>query len=301
MFSVSVADNPDSGWEVVHSGNLTLRRRADEVPIEEHQLHVAVVDKQFVKFEVLSHYYTKKGLGGLEYFDIVRTGTGTGKLKSEVRRDCSSRGSGQCPALPQFCPHADCVPTTVSWADITRPGQVQQGCSFTKDGLSYFNQSLCLSKEFALGSYTLEDGVVLLDTTVTTINYSGLQLSLFLPCQPWSDSEPCNNKQPSVTKKLEPSAGNTFSLNKNIQSCEENGAQIELVDISDGLNKTGLKLFYMPLPNYPAELHIYGTCFHVKKNLCGPDSLSFFSEKGDLVLTNCAGALTMRKEYDYCG
>ena len=64
MFSVSVADNPDSGWEVVLSGNLTHRWQGVELPIEEHQLHVAVVDKQFVKFEFLSHY---QRFGGLEY------------------------------------------------------------------------------------------------------------------------------------------------------------------------------------------------------------------------------------------
>ena len=284
-------------WEVVLSESLDEPIfDSNPVPLEELDLDVAVVDKQYLKVEVLSWYNMG---GGLDYFDIVRTVTEP-EVKTEVKRDCSKR-SGQCPALPQFCPHADCVPTTVSWADITRPGQVQQGCSFTKDGLSYFNQSLCLSKEFALGSYTLEDGVVLLDTTVTTINYSGLQLSLFLPCQPWSDSEPCNNKQPSVTKKLEPSDGNTFSFRMNIQSCRKSGVKIELVDISDGLNKTGLKLFYWPVPNYPVELQIIGECFQVKKNLCGPDSLSFFSNQGDLVLTNCAGALTMRREYDYCG
>ena len=76
---------------------------------------------------------------------------------------------------------------------------------------------------------------------------------------------------------------------------------IELVDISDGLNKTGVKLFYWPLVNYPVELFTIGTCFKMKKNLCGPDSLSFFSKEEDLVLTNCGGALTMKKEYDYCG
>ena len=168
--------------------------------------------------------------------------------------------------------------------------------------MSYFDQSLCLSKVFGLGSYSVDDEVVLLNTNVTTMfSTLGLQFPVFLPCQPWNDSEPCSNKQPAVTKKLEPSDGNTFSLNKNIPSCGEKGVEIELVDISDGLNKTGLKLFYWPVTNYPLELNKFGTCFHVKKNLCGPDSLSFFSEKGDLVLTNCGGALTMRTEYDYCG
>ena len=284
-------------WEVVLSGSLDEPILETIPPTEELDLEVPVVDKQYLKFEVLSWY--KEG-GGLDYFDIVRTVTEP-QVKTELKRDCSKR-SGQCPALPQFCPHADCVPTSLRWADITSRGQVQQGCTFTKDGLSYFNQSFCLSKVFGLGSYSVDDEVVLLNTNVTTMfSTLGLQFPVFLPCQPWNDSEPCSNKKPTVTNKLEPSDGNTFSFRMNIKSCRKTGVKIELVDISDGLNKTGLKLFSWPVPNYPVELQIIGECFQVKKNLCGPDSLSFFSNQGDLVLTNCAGVLTMRKEYDYCG
>ena len=81
----------------------------------------------------------------------------------------------------------------------------------------------------------------------------------------------------------------------------EKKVQIEVVAISEGLTKTGLKLFYTTTFPEAVELGASGTCFKMKKNLCGPDSLSFFSREGDLVLTNCDGTLTMRKEYDYCG
>ena len=88
---------------------------------------------------------------------------------------------------------------------------------------------------------------------------------------------------------------------KNFECNGEKGVKIKLVDISDGLNNTEFKLSYLSLPNYPVELSNTATCFRTKKNLCGPDSLSFFSEEGDLVLTNCDGTLSMRKEYDHCG
>ena len=87
------------------------------------------------------------------------------------------------------------------WADSSRPGEVQQGCSYTRDGLSYFPQPRCLSKIFGVGQYNVTDGVVELDTRVTTINFFGNQYYTFLPCQPWSDSEPCHNKHPAVANK----------------------------------------------------------------------------------------------------
>ena len=76
MFRVSVSDDAGASgadWSVVLSGNLTHRWNDTEprpLPIEQLELEVAAVEKQFVKFEVLSHY--GRG-GGLEYFDIVRT------------------------------------------------------------------------------------------------------------------------------------------------------------------------------------------------------------------------------------
>ena len=118
-----MSDNPDNNWEVVLSGSLTHRWKGSEplpLPIEELDLEVGAVEKQFVKFEVVSYH---SYFGGLEYFDIVRTasgagagagaGAGTEKVKTELKRDCTSSGSGQCPALPQFCPHTDCVPDTI--------------------------------------------------------------------------------------------------------------------------------------------------------------------------------------------
>ena len=54
MFRVSVSDNPDSKWEVVLSGSLAHRWGNSEplpLPIEELDLKVGVVEKQFVKFE----------------------------------------------------------------------------------------------------------------------------------------------------------------------------------------------------------------------------------------------------------
>ena len=92
MFRVSVSDDPDStNWEVVLSGSLAHRWGNSEplpLPLEELDLDVGVVDKQFVKFEVVSHYQDG---GGLEYFDIVRTGAEPAKLRSELKRDCSRR------------------------------------------------------------------------------------------------------------------------------------------------------------------------------------------------------------------
>ena len=257
----------------------------DPLPIEELALTKSVVDKKFLKFEVLSYYGSG---GGLEYLDILRTGAP--RLKSEVRRDCMP-GSGQCPALPQWCPASGCVSQTVRWATNTGPAQQQQGCSFRKDGLRFSSQPKCLSRRNTFLPHTVEDGVVQLNTSAT-----------FLQCQPWSDTEPCHNIKRILTKKATDS--NTFSLD--YKPCNgEKGVEIELVDISDsdGLNKTGWKLFYMPLPNYPLELRESSKCFRTKKNLCGPGSLSFFTEEKEenLVLTNCDGAVSMREEYDNCG
>ena len=293
MFRVSVSNQPESNnWEVVLSGSLEDRmEEAYPLPIEELELEVAVVEKQYVKFEVVSHY---GGAGGLEYFDIVRTGPL--EVKSELRRDCSRPSGQQCPALPQWCPHTNCVSATVKWSDITTPDQVQQGCSFTKDGLEFSSEAKCLSKSNILLPHNLTaDGVVELNTTQATL----------LQCQPWSETEPCDNTQHILTEKRKATVGNTFSVD--YKPCMgEKGVGIEFVDISDistGLNKTGWNLFHLSLPNYPVELRKTIKCFRIKKNLCGPGSLSFFSKdkKRNLVLTNCDGALTMRKEYDYCG
>ena len=87
-----------------------------------------------------------------------------------------------------------------------------------------------------------------------------------------------------------------------LEQCSgEKKVQIEVVDISDGLQKTGLKLVYTSSYPESVELGTSGTCFQTRKNLCGPESISFFSLEGDLVLTNCDGTLLMKKEYDYCG
>ena len=202
MFRVSVSDNWNSNnWEVVLTGSLTHRWNNSEplpLPIEELELDVAVVDKQFVKFEVVSHY---RAGGGLEYFDIVRTGAAPGKLKAELKRECSRR-SDQCPGLAQFCPHPQCVSERVRWADQDSPGQVHQGCSFTTDGLRFSSEPRCLSKVFTGLPHTTRQGVVLLDARKTT----------FLPCRAWSDTEPfCPNKQGAVvSQRPRDNVGNTF-------------------------------------------------------------------------------------------
>ena len=289
IFSLFVSDNPDpepTNWELVLSGSLSHELPLPlPLPIVELDLDVAVVEKQYVKFEVVSYH----GIGGgLEYFDIVRPGTA--KLKSEVKRDCS-RGSGQCPALPQFCPHQDCVPDTLSWLDIFAPEmKPQQGCT-NNFGVFRTSDAFCLTgTPAALQQKQDVDGVIQFD-------WQGLQLG---KCQPWSVSEPCEIKPRLVAEKRTETSGNTFSLEHKLCNGEM-GVDIELVGISDGLNKTGLKLSYLPVSHYPVELSETGTCFRTERNLCGPDSLSFFSEEGDLVLTNCDGELTMRKEYDFCG
>ena len=210
----------------------------------------------------------------------------------QVRRDCSPSSGQECPGLGQHCPHPDCVSASLSWADSSRPANTQAGCSFTTDGSTFSGQPQCLSRTFALLDHTTADGVVHLNTTLAT----------FLPCQPWSESEPCDNFQHILAEKRKATDGNTFSLED--KPCNgEKGVELELVDISDELNKTGWKLFHISVPGYPVELRETGQCFRTKKNLCGPGSLSFYSEdkERNLVLTNCDGALAMREEYDHCG
>ena len=189
------------------------------------------------------------------------------------------------------CPHPDCVPDSLSWADITRPDQVQQGCS-NSFGFGFSSSYWCLTRAAASRPTTqIVEGVVQVETWPP---------ETFKECQPWSDTEPCHHKQRVITGNPGTNAGSTFTL-VNKECNGEKGVGIELVDISQGLNKTGLNLFHLALTNYPVELRDTVKCFRTKKNLCGPGSLSFFSKEKNLVLTNCDGVLTMREEYDSCG
>ena len=120
------------------------------------------------------------------------------------------------------------------------------------------------------------------------------------PCTVWNETEQCINKHAVVTAKQD-ITDFTFILNQ--VDCEgEPGVEIQLVETSsDELNKTDLYLKYKAFANQAVGLRASPRCFRTKKNLCGPDSISFFSDQLDFVMTNCNGSILMRKEYDYCG
>ena len=90
-----MSDNKDNNWEVVLSGSLEDRRRVTlpPGPIEELELETGVVERQFVKFDVLSFY--GQG-GGLEYFDVVRTGPRQLKTEAELSTSMSRTVPRSC-------------------------------------------------------------------------------------------------------------------------------------------------------------------------------------------------------------
>ena len=90
-----MSDNKNSNWEVVLSGSLEDRREVTlpPGPIEELELETGVVERQFVKFDVLSFY--GQG-GGLEYFDVVRTGPRQLKTEAELSTSMSRTFPRSC-------------------------------------------------------------------------------------------------------------------------------------------------------------------------------------------------------------
>ena len=138
----------------------------------------------------------------MRMLDISPQATDTVRLKTEVKRDCST-GTDQCPALPQFCPHTDCVPDTVSWLDITKPEKIRRGC-INSIGVGFVSSYWCLSRAAAGHPQTQTvGGVVQVD--IYRLGFSGT----LLQCQPWTDTEPCNNQQ-VTTENRQVSSTNTF-------------------------------------------------------------------------------------------
>ena len=145
---VSVSDDPASDqWDIVLSETLEdSRTQTDPLPIQQLELDVPVVEKQFVKVEVVTYYGSS---GGLEYFDIVRSAP---RLLESVKRECTQK-AGDCQPLAQFCSSRKCISDTVSWADSSLPGLVQRGCSHSA-GQDYFadlTEQKCVSKKAAGG------------------------------------------------------------------------------------------------------------------------------------------------------
>ena len=295
LLSVSVSDDPDSEtWELVLSGTLEdTRQGTDPLPILQLDLDVPVVQKQFIKFDVISFY----GKGGcLEYFDIVRD-TGP-RMKAALKRECT-RKSGDCSPLPQFCSDRACISDTVKWADISTPSLVRQGCSFSA-GDVYFadvTQPTCISKKAVKSNIKVVDGVFLVDTTET---------SNLLPCSHWNETDDCGRQYVEVKKRQEAVSDlSTFNFKLSSENCpDKSRVSLEVVEVGDtatDFNLTGRFLSYKSVPDHLVEVGSGEKCFTMKHNLCGPNSLSFFNKKKDLVVTNCQGTLLMRPELDSCG
>ena len=289
---VSVSDDPGADqWEVVLSGTLPDgRHQPDPLPILRLELDLPVVERQFVKFEVLTHYGHG---GGLEYFDIVRSSEP--RLKRSVKRECREK-TGDCEPRPQFCSSKKCISDTVTWSDSALPGILQAGCTYSA-GDVYFadvSQQNCVSKKAAGGQSVVVDGVVEVDTA----DPSNLE-----PCSPWNETDACHRKFAFVQEKEEAiNDPNIFTFKLSSDDCnDETEVSLELVDGSKEFNATGRYLKYKSLPDHQIELGGGEKCFKVSRNLCGPDSLSFFALSKPLVVTNCQGTLLMKTEQDNCG
>ena len=83
---------------MLSSSLMDSRQDPDPLPILLLDLDVPVVEKQFLKFELLTYHGSS---GCLEYFDIVRDETP--RLKSDLKRECTRKAGGDCQPLPQFC------------------------------------------------------------------------------------------------------------------------------------------------------------------------------------------------------
>ena len=209
----------------------------------------------------------------------------------EAVRDCVQR-SGQCAPLPQFCPSSACISHTVSWADVTPHSAVQRGCSYSSAStpFAHLSQPRCLKLTSVQETDDVVDGVVLLDTSDN---------DKFDLCHSWTEEEPCDNKVVSVRSTAD-LTDSKLSLVPG--PCEgEDGVTIEMVEASDQLTPTNLYFDYKAIPNQAVFLSESKKCFRIKNSLCGPDSVSFFADKKNLVMTNCNGSVLMRSEHDHCG
>ena len=279
---------------VLSSSLMDSRQDPDPLPIIQLDLDVPVVDKQFLKFELLTYHGSS---GCLEYFDIVRDQTP--RLKSDLKRECTRKTRGNCQPLPQFCPAPACVSPTVTWADTSTPGLVRQGCTFSAGDVFFSDPSeaTCVAKKAVparASKIDVVDGVFMVDTT------KGPNL---LPCTNWNETDSCNREYLEVKKKTDAVSDlSTFHFKLSSENCpDKSSASLEVVGISPDFNLTGLYLTYESLPGHLLEVTDKEKCFKLKHNLCGPNSLSFFTDKNELAVTNCQGTLLIQTELDNCG
>ena len=93
----------------------------------------------------------------------------------------------------------------------------------------------------------------------------------------------------------------SFHFKMSSENCPTDSVSLELVDTTTDYNLTGRYLYHKSLPDYQVMVMSYEKCFKIKHNLCGPNSLSFFNNKNELVVTNCEGTLLMKPENQSCG
>ena len=140
----------------------------------------------------------------------------------------------------------------------------------------------------------MNGGVVTVDTT----NPENMK-----ECTIWSETEECSRKSLYLlenTEVEEKELLHRFLLSDG--SCNE-GVQIEIVD--NEFLPTQEFVLYHKIPHFAVEIGP-GTpetsCFEVRHNLCGPDSLSFKAVGGsNLFLTACDSLLLMNPEDQDCG
>ena len=295
VYSVSVSDDPDSEtWELVLSSSLQdSRYDTDPLPILQLDLDVPVVEKQFVRFDLIS--YHGKG-GGLEYFDIVRDEVP--RLKAALKRECTPK-SGDCEPVPQFCSARRCISDTVTWADTSTPSLVRQGCTFSAGDVFFsdLSESTCVAKKAVTkkaAKMDVVDGVFMLDTS-RKIN--------LLPCSNWNETDSCDREYVEVKKKKDAVTDlSTFHFKLSSENCpDKSSVSLEVVETSADFNLTGRYLYYESLPDHQVEVLAEEKCFKIKHNLCGPNSISFFTDKNDLAMTNCHGNLLLKPETEFCG
>ena len=289
-----MSDDPDSEtWELVLSATLMDTRQGyDPLPILELDLDVPVVEKQFVKFDLLTYYGSS---GCLEYFDIVRDTTVGGTLKADLKRECTKK-TGDCPPVPQFCSDRGCISDTVRWADKRTPSLVRRGCTFSAGDVYFSDLSrpTCVAKEAVKSNIKVVDGVFLVNTDKKTN---------LLPCSHWNETDDCGRQHVEVKEKQDAASSlSTLHLKLSSENCpDKSSVSLEVVDTSSDFNLTGRYLSFTSLPDHLVEVAEEEKCLQMKHNLCGPDSLSFFDTKEDLVLTNCQGTLLLRRENEPCG
>ena len=228
------------------------------------------------------HAYATYGWGcTLDFFDIVR---------SEVPavRKCQQK-QGTCKPKPQFCPPKTCISSTISWSSKDSPHLRSKGCSIVPESDTMFEDTpmKCVSITAAnKGGDFVFDPATDLETCDDT----------------WDENSACDRDVLTLKKKVGGEKIQTFKFNKD--HCPA-GVSVEMIETEDsGVTGPGRrrKLRYVrAVDGLVGPDEGLWSCFHLKYELCGPNSVSFVTFSGDLFLTKCDGKIMLKEEFDFCG